>query len=109
LFWSLEPAKGGDIQAMYLASARYEKAIGTSRNVDEARRWYRQAAEYAAGGDDSIREERIVSWRRDAQKALERLDAEVAAEKAVEAARQEAEKADAASGGDAPTAPEQKK
>lgn len=78
LSWCLEAAKSGDIQAMYLTGAMYEKGIGTIRNVEEARRWYKQAAEYTSGGEDFIREEEPFSWKRDAQKALERLDAEVA-------------------------------
>lgn len=101
LFWSLEAAKGGDIQAMYLAGAMYEKGIGTNRNVDEARRWYKQASEYTSGGDDSVREEGFASWKRDAQKALERLDAETAAEKAAEDAKAaEAAKAESAAATD---------
>lgn len=81
LHWSLEAARGGDIQAMYLAAAMYEKGIGTSRSVEDARRLYRQAVDMA-GSDEFVRREDSGSWKRDSQRALERLDAEIAAEKA---------------------------
>lgn len=81
LHWSLEAAKGGDVQAMYLAGAMYEKGVGTTRSVEDARRLYQQAVDMA-GSDEFVRREDTASWKRDAQKALERLDAEIAAEKA---------------------------
>ena len=91
LHWSLEAAKGGDVQAMYLAGAMYEKGIGTSRSVEDARRLYQQAVDMASA-DDFVRREDSSSWKRDSQKALERLEAEIAAEKA----KAEAEAAEAA-------------
>lgn len=72
LHWSLEAAKGGDVQAMYLAGAMYEKGIGTARSVEDARRLYQQAVDMA-GVDEFVRREDTATWKRDAQKALERL------------------------------------
>lgn len=82
LNWSIEAAKGGDVQAMYLAGAMYEKGIGAERDVEQARRWYRQAAGYAPEQSEAVREESVSSWKRDSQKAIERLDKEAAEEKA---------------------------
>lgn len=81
LHWSLEAAKNGDVQAMYIAGAMYEKGIGTSRDVMAAQHWYQQAVD-VAGTDAFIRREDTSIWKRDSQKALERLSAEIAAEKA---------------------------
>lgn len=93
LHWSLEAAKGGDVQAMYLAGAMYEKGIGTARSVEDARRLYQQAVDLA-GADEFVRREDSAAWKRDAQKALERLEAEAKAEaKAAEEAAKAAEDA----------------
>lgn len=81
LQWSLEAAKNGDVQAMYLAGAMYEKGIGTSRDVMAAHHWYQQAVD-VAGTDAFVRREDSATWKRDSLKALERLEAEIAAEKA---------------------------
>lgn len=78
LHWSLEAARGGDVQAMYLAGAMYEKGIGTVRSVDDARRLYQQTVDMA-GVDEFVRREDTATWKRDAQKALERLAAEARA------------------------------
>lgn len=105
LHWSLEAAKGGDVQAMYLAGAMYEKGIGTARSVDDARRLYHQAVDLA-GNDDFARREDGATWKRDAQKALDRLDVEAAAEAkaAEEAAKAEEAKAAETAGESAPNA-----
>ena len=100
LHWSLEAARNGDVQAMYLAGAMYEKGIGTSRDVVSAQHWYQQAVD-VAGTDAFIRQEDGATWKRDSQKALERLAAEIAAEKA----REEADAA--AEGGASSVKPEQ--
>ena len=81
LHWSVEAARGGDVQAMYLAGAMYEKGIGASRDVEQARHWYRQATSSAPEQGEAVREESIASWKRDSQKAIERLDKEAAEEK----------------------------
>lgn len=100
LHWSLEAAKGGDVQAMYLAGAMYEKGIGTVRSVDDARRLYQQAVDLA-GSDDFVRREDGATWKRDAQKALDRLDAEAAVEAK---AAEEAAKGEGAATEQAPAA-----
>ena len=89
LHWSLEAAKGGDVQAMYLSAAMHEKGIGTSRNIQEALHWYQQTVD-AAGADDFVRREDSATWKRDAQKALDRLSAEAETEKAKAEVEEEA-------------------
>lgn len=98
LRWSAEAAGGGDVQAMYLTGAMFEKGIGTGRNVEQARHWYQQAANFSGAGDEVVREEASASWKRDAQKALERLDQEAKAEEEARAAGETGEAKPAESG-----------
>ncbi len=94
LHWSLQAAQNGDVQAMYLAGAMYEKGIGTAASLPDARRLYQQAVD-SAGLDEFVRREDASAWKRDAQKALERITAQEAEEaaKAKEAPEGEGEAA----------------
>lgn len=82
LYWSEEAARGGDVQAMFLTGNMYEKGIGTGRDAEEARRWYQHAVDFVPAQQESVREENTSAWKRDAKKAMERLEKEIAAEKA---------------------------
>ena len=41
----LEAAKNGDVRAQYLLGGRYAKGEGVAKDMAEAAKWYRKAAE----------------------------------------------------------------
>ena len=49
----LTSAQAGDVRAMFRTGRNYEIGIGTGRDLFEARRWYRMAAN---AGDPDARE-----------------------------------------------------
>jgi hypothetical protein len=76
----LKRAEQGDREAQFIIGQRYEKGIGTERDLAKANEWYTKAAENGHA---------LAKWKIDFQKEAEQsAAAEAAAAKAAEEARQ---------------------